>query len=110
MNPDGITAGSSLRRTIELDDMPDRDYFRHTAGELLSDTDDEWKWPDLTDKQLDSTGILNALLPKLEDKRRDPKYKMNFWTTYRKCIKKVLNDHRSNSREKMKKHVLEGKV
>ena len=133
MNPDGITAGSSLRRTIELDDMPDRDYFRHTPGELLnkstefnvenltreyilpkikfiSDTDDEWKWPDLTDKQLDSTGILNALLPKLEDKRRDPKYKMNFWTTYRKCIKKVLNDHRSNSREKMKKHVLEGKV
>ena len=36
MNPDGITAGSSLRRTIELDDMPDRDYFRHTAGELLN--------------------------------------------------------------------------
>ena len=77
---------------------------------FISDTNDEWKWPDLTDKQLDSTGILNDLLPRLEDPRRDPKYKMNFWTTCRKCIKKVLNDHRSNSREKMKKQVLEGKV
>ena len=111
--------------------MPDGDYFRHTPGELLnkstefnvetltrefiiprikfiSDTDEEWKWPDLSDRTLNSTSILNVLLPKLGDERTDARYKMDFWTTYRKCIKKVINDHRSNSREKMKKNVLEG--
>ena len=134
MSPNGISAStnSSSRKTTELKDMSDWDYFRHTPGELLnkstefnvenltreyivpkikfvSDTDEEWKWPDLEDTDLNSTSIMNILLPKLGDVRNDPKYKMDFWTTYRKCIKKILNDHRSNSREKMKKLVLEGK-
>jgi hypothetical protein len=121
------------RRPFELKDMSDGDYFRHTPGELLNkstefnvenltreyivpkikfvcDTDEEWKWPDLSDKDLDSTKIIDTLLPKLGETRSDPKYKMDFWTTYRKCIKKVINDHRSNSREKMKKQIMEGKT
>ena len=134
VSPNGISVSttSSSRKTTELKDMSDWDYFRHTPWELLnkstefnvenltreyivpkikfvSDTDKEWKWPDLEDTDLNSTSIMNILLPKLGDVRNDPKYKMDFWTTYRKCIKKILNDHRSNLREKMKKLVLEGK-
>jgi hypothetical protein len=127
-----VSTASTTRKTTELKDMSDRDYFRHTPGELLnkstefnveiltreyivpkikfvSDTDEEWKWPDLDDSCLDSTNIIKILLPKLGDCRNDPRYKMDFWTTYRKCIKKILNDHRSNSREKLKKLVLNGK-
>ena len=132
MNPEESTASSVTRKTIQLRDMSDEEYFRYTPGEVvnksteydvenltreyivpkikfITDTDEEWKWPGLTDTTLDSTKILDILLEKLGGNAAfDARSKMDFWTTYRKSVKNVLNNHRANSREKMKKLVLYG--
>ena len=133
MNRDLRTVSTGSRTAVLLDDMEDEDYFRHTSGEKLnkatlfdvenltkehvlpkikfiSDTDEEWKWPDFANKELNSNGILNIILNGLGDNRNEPRYKMNFWTCYRKYIRKIMNDHRSNAREKMKRQILEGKI
>ena len=134
MNPEESTASSVTRKTIQLRDMSDEEYFRYTPGEVvnkstefdvenltreyivpkikfITDTGEEWKWPGLTDTTLDSTKILDVLLEKLGGNTVfDARAKMDFWTTYRKSVKNVLNNHRANSREKMKKQVLDGET
>ena len=119
----------------ELNKNDDVEYFRNALGEILnvgtvyqidcimkeyvilklkfiSDNEKEWKWPDFTNKELDSTRILDVIVSKLhnwsDSQKNDYRRKCNFWTTYRKGIKKMMNYHQSNARNKMKYRILEG--
>ena len=70
-----------------------------------------WKWPNLMDKSLIATKVLDVLLDNLGHNSSDmaTRRKMSFWATYRSVAKNVMNEHRSNSRNKLKMKVLEGK-
>jgi hypothetical protein len=77
----------------------------------VSDDAIDWKWPNLMDKSLIATKVLDVLLDNLGHNSSDmaTRRKMSFWATYRSVAKNVMNEHRSNSRNKLKMKVLEGK-
>jgi hypothetical protein len=132
MNPAEVSLGSRdvTRNSVEM--MSDAQYFRTTGGELVNDSNkwtirtlmheyivpklkfvtddhDEWSYPNLSNQDLNSVKIMNVLLTKMNIQNLLVRQKMDFWAAYRDHVRYVINDHRSNVRNKLKNNVLEGK-
>ena len=134
MNPAEVSIHSRPAVSINsVELMSDEDYFKATGGEMMNDstkwsirtlmhefiipklkfiTDDadEWKYPNLSKKNLNSNKIIDLLLEKLNVYGYTDRQKMDFWTCYRDYVRNLMNEHRSNVRNKMKIRVLEGNV
>ena len=134
MNPAEVSIQSRTTTSINsLELMSDESYFKATGGEVMNestkwsirtlmhefiipklkfitDDADEWKYPNLSKKNLNSNKIIDLLLEKLNVYGYTDRQKMDFWTCYRDYVRNLMNEHRSNVRNKMKIRVLEGNV